>query len=157
MLLSWEKPKLKKTKAKNPTGIVGFTLLPVLRITIYSTLLSPPDTARMFPVMDQLTCQTTSLNLWSSLAVQVLPAGSSHVQINTRPSWKRDAEATAKVCHQEGHCLVLLTNVFRLLWKKLKLLPHYFSCFIKQTNNKKRTNKDWCNLFMFQPVWTWLV
>ena len=50
------------------------------------TLLSPPDTARMFPVMDQLTCHTTSLNLCSSLAVHVFPEGSSHVQINTRPS-----------------------------------------------------------------------
>lgn len=55
---------------------------------VFSTLLSPPDTASIFPVIDQLTCHTTSLNLWSSLAVQVLPAGSSHVQINTRPSWK---------------------------------------------------------------------
>lgn len=50
------------------------------------TLLSPPETARMFPVMDQLTCQTTSLNLCSSLAVHVFPAGSSHVQMKTRPS-----------------------------------------------------------------------
>lgn len=55
------------------------------------TLLSPPETARMFPVMDQLTCQTTSLNLCSSLAVHVFPAGSSHVQMNTRPSCRRTA------------------------------------------------------------------
>ncbi|KAG7261545.1 hypothetical protein CRUP_000356 [Coryphaenoides rupestris] len=33
------------------------------------------QTARMFPVMDQLTCQTTSLNLCSSLAFQVFPVG----------------------------------------------------------------------------------
>lgn len=57
-----------------------------LSLYIHSTLLSPPETASIFPVIDQLTCQTTSLNLWSSLAVQVFPAGSSHVQINTRPS-----------------------------------------------------------------------
>lgn len=56
------------------------------------TLLSPPETARMFPVMDQLTCQTTSLNLCSSLAVHVFPAGSSHVQMKTRPSC-RDSQS----------------------------------------------------------------
>ena len=33
------------------------------------TLLSPPDTARMLPVTDQLTCHTTSLNLCSTLEV----------------------------------------------------------------------------------------
>lgn len=61
-----------------------------------STLLSPPETASMFPVMDQLTCQTTSLNLWSSLADHVLPAGSSHVQINTRPSYTGWKQAFAR-------------------------------------------------------------
>lgn len=38
-------------------------------------------------MMDQLTCHTTSLNLCSSLAVHVFPAGSSHVQMKTRPSY----------------------------------------------------------------------
>lgn len=52
------------------------------------TLLSPPDTARMLAVMDQLTCQTTSLNLCSSFGDQEFPEASSHVQINTRPSCK---------------------------------------------------------------------
>lgn len=50
------------------------------------TLLSPPDTARIFAVMDQLTCQTTSLNLCSSFGDHEFPEASSHVQINTLPS-----------------------------------------------------------------------
>lgn len=50
------------------------------------TLLSPPDTARIFAVMDQLTCHTTSLNLCRSLGDHILPEASSQVQINTRPS-----------------------------------------------------------------------
>lgn len=57
-------------------------------------MLSPPETARMFPVMDQLTCQTTSLNLCSSLAVHVFPAGSSHVQMKTRPSCRHSPSHT---------------------------------------------------------------
>jgi len=52
------------------------------------TLLSPPDTARIFAVMDQLTCQTTSLNLCSSFGDHEFPEASSHVQINTLPSYK---------------------------------------------------------------------
>ena len=53
------------------------------------TLLSPPETARMLAVMDQLTCHTTSLNLCSSLGDHVLPEASSQVQTNTRPSWEK--------------------------------------------------------------------
>lgn len=52
------------------------------------TLLSPPETARMLAVMDQLTCHTTSLNLCSSLGDHVLLETSSQVQMNTRPSWE---------------------------------------------------------------------
>lgn len=52
------------------------------------TLLSPPETARMLAVMDQLTCHTTSLNLCSSLGDHVLLEASSQVQMNTRPSWE---------------------------------------------------------------------
>lgn len=52
------------------------------------TLLSPPDTARIFAVMDQLTCQTTSLNLCSNFGDHEFPEASSHVQINTLPSYK---------------------------------------------------------------------
>ena len=55
------------------------------------TLLSPPETARMLAVMDQLTCHTTSLNLCSSLGDHVLPEASSQVQMNTRPSWEKKA------------------------------------------------------------------
>lgn len=51
------------------------------------TLLSPPDTARIFAVMDQLTCQTTSLNLCSNFGDHEFPEASSHVQINTLPSY----------------------------------------------------------------------
>lgn len=51
-------------------------------------MLSPPDTARILAVMDQLTCQTTSLNLCNSFGDQEFPEASSHVQINTRPSCK---------------------------------------------------------------------
>lgn len=73
------------------------------------TLLSPPDTARMLPVMDQLTCHTTSLNLCSSLAVHVLPAGSSHVQMNTRPScrahWTRRRRRRNQRSAPEPNCL----------------------------------------------------
>ncbi len=49
------------------------------------TLLSPPDTARMFPVTDQLTCHTTSLNLCSTFEfhVELVP---SFVQMITRQS-----------------------------------------------------------------------
>lgn len=53
------------------------------------TLLSPPETARMLAVMDQLTCHTTSLNLCNSLGDHVLPEVSSQVQMNTRPSWEK--------------------------------------------------------------------
>ena len=55
------------------------------------TLLSPPETARILAVMDQLTCHTTSLNLCSSLGDHVLPEASSQVQMNTRPSWEKKA------------------------------------------------------------------
>jgi len=48
------------------------------------TLLSPPDTARMLPVTDQLRCQTTSLNLCSSFGVQLwLEVDTSTDQMNT--------------------------------------------------------------------------
>lgn len=48
------------------------------------TLLSPPDTARMLPVTDQLRCQTTSLNLCSSFGVQFrLELDTSTDQMNT--------------------------------------------------------------------------
>lgn len=33
-------------------------------------LLSPPDTASMLPIVDQLTCQTTSLNSCSTFGIQ---------------------------------------------------------------------------------------
>lgn len=38
--------------------------------------------------MDQLTCQTTSLNLCSNFGDHEFPEASSHVQINTLPSYK---------------------------------------------------------------------
>lgn len=63
---------------KQPTGIKAKAAV--------LTLLSPPDTARILAVMDQLTCQTTSLNLCSSFGDQEFPEASSHVQINTLPS-----------------------------------------------------------------------
>ena len=36
------------------------------------TLLSPPETANIFPVIDQLRCHTTSLNLFNTFEVQLL-------------------------------------------------------------------------------------
>ena len=50
------------------------------------TLLSPPDTARMLPVTDQLTLQTTSGNFGSCFVDQVLDV-SSLVQMMTIPSF----------------------------------------------------------------------
>jgi len=48
------------------------------------TLVSPPETARIFPVMDQLTDQTTSLNLLSKVDFQEDPES---CQIKTVPSF----------------------------------------------------------------------
>ena len=49
------------------------------------TLLSPPETANIFPVIDQLRCQTTSLNLFNTFDVQLLLVP-SFVQIITLQS-----------------------------------------------------------------------
>ena len=49
------------------------------------TLLSPPDTARILPVTDQLTCQTTSLNWYKMVDVHTLLVPSL-VQIITEQS-----------------------------------------------------------------------
>lgn len=51
------------------------------------TLLSPPDTARMFPVKDQLTLHTTSSNVFKIVGVQ--DTLSSLVQITTLLSWEQ--------------------------------------------------------------------
>lgn len=53
------------------------------------TLLSPPDTAKIFPVRDQLTLQTTSSKVCKIVGVQVTL--SSLVQITTRLSWEHEA------------------------------------------------------------------
>lgn len=50
------------------------------------TLLPPPNIARMFTVMGQLTCHTTSLNLCRSLDDHILPEAPWQVQIITRLS-----------------------------------------------------------------------
>lgn len=51
------------------------------------TLLSPPDTARMLPVSDQLTLHTTSSKVLSIVGVQ--DTLSSLVQITTLLSWEQ--------------------------------------------------------------------
>ena len=50
------------------------------------TLLSPPETASIFPETDQLTCQTTSSKVCRVLGVQLEP---SLVQMMTRLSWEQ--------------------------------------------------------------------
>lgn len=80
------------------------------------TLLSPPETARMLAVMDQLTCHTTSLNLCSSLGDHMLLEASSQVQMNTRPSWENTGESAdggrnyALISSQSGATLDLCRN-----------------------------------------------
>lgn len=51
------------------------------------TLLSPPETARMFPVKDQLTLHTTSSKVFKIIGVQ--DTLSSLVQITTLLSWEQ--------------------------------------------------------------------
>lgn len=81
------------------------------------TLLSPPETARMLAVMDQLTCHTTSLNLCSSLGDHMLLEASSQVQMNTRPSWEKTGESAdggrnpALISSQSGAILDLCRMV----------------------------------------------
>ena len=60
------------------------------------TLLSPPDTARMLPVIDQLTCQTTSLNLCSICGSHelLLP---SFIQMITRQSYNNQMSYSQSV------------------------------------------------------------
>jgi len=55
------------------------------------TLLSPPATAKIFPVIDQLTLQTTSGNLGRIFLIQFEFADDafSWVQITTVPSWEQ--------------------------------------------------------------------
>lgn len=73
------------------------------------TLLSPPDTARIFAVMDQLTCQTTSLNLCSNFGDHEFPEASSHVQINTLPSYKsKETEVVRPLVVTEKTTLIAL-------------------------------------------------
>ena len=48
-------------------ALVKTSLKAALRTSeLLFTLLSPPDTARMFPVTDQLTCHTTSPNFFKT-------------------------------------------------------------------------------------------
>ena len=47
-------------------GLEYANVLTVDTLVLMVTLLSPPDTARMLPDTDQLTCQTTSSKEWSS-------------------------------------------------------------------------------------------
>ena len=43
-----------------------FTFIPYMKTVSTPTLLSPPEMARMSPVMDQLACHTTSLNVFNT-------------------------------------------------------------------------------------------
>ncbi len=52
------------------------------------TLLSPPDTAKMLPVTDHETCQTTSSKVWSTRWFQLLETPSL-VQRMTLRSWEQ--------------------------------------------------------------------
>lgn len=51
-------------------------------------MLFPPDTAKISPVRDQLTCQTTSSNLCKIVEDHCEPGVPLFDQIITRPSYK---------------------------------------------------------------------
>lgn len=92
--------------------------------------------------MDQLTCHTTSLNLWSSLAVQVLPAGSSHVQMKTRPSWEGGAKKTVNMCSDQLWRSVTVETMFGITRNSFGLCEE--NCFYMSTGRLISGSTWWC-------------